>query len=86
MAAFLILGMGAMISNCWVCFVLWNENARLRKRMKTVRRAACQTRAEGLRMKKQAKENHVYSMHLIRVARDHEANAKAILKRARGER
>lgn len=55
-------------------------------RWRMLEAAARETMEQGRNMQEQASANHRYALHLLRVARDHEVQAKRYLMAARKER
>lgn len=62
------------------------EINRLERENERTRKAAEKEMREALVMKETAEANHRYAHHLLRVARDHERQAKDFMKQARGSR
>lgn len=75
----LLLALGRLVA-------LLRELRWMRRQIKVNRHAGAQVMAQGRRMKEQAEENHRYALHLLRVARDHETQAKKLVEKARKER
>lgn len=70
----------------WALMLAMREIDELKDELAEVKSAAAETMQEAMRMEETATANHRYANHLLRVARDHEVQAKAYLKEARKTR